>query len=232
MRSVFNNFFIVSALFVILLSCGGGGDEPTPVPEPPVAATLIAPANNEACLNGVSVNSTQSTVTFSWSASKNTDSYSVVVKNLNSSQSTTYNTTAVDIDITLTKGEPYSWHVISKSGAVSQTAESSTWKFYLAGDGIVSYAPFPAGIVHPVPGSTVNGTSTYLQWQGSDVDNDIVSYEVFLDETDATTSKGTTASTKLENVAVSSGKTYYWKVITTDSEGNTSDSGVFTFKVN
>ena len=36
----------------------------------------------------------------------------------------------------------------------------------------------------------------------------------------------------LSNVSVSSATTYYWKVVTKDLKGNTSDSGVYSFTVN
>jgi len=193
---------------------------------------LQAPANDEVCLTGVSVNVTQSEVAFSWNISQHTDSYNAVVKNLNSGQSSNYNTNTNDTSITLNKGEPYSWYVVSKSNSVSQTAQSDTWKFYLAGDGTINYAPFPASIVHPTPGSTVNGVTTYLKWEGNDVDNDIASYDVYLDQTDGTSLIGNSAIQQIENVAVTSGKTYYWKVITKDDQANSSDSGVFSFKVN
>ena len=184
------------------------------------------------CLTGISVNATQSEVTFSWNASQHTDSYNVVVKNLNSGQSSTYSSNTNDTSIALNKGVPYSWHVVSKSNSVSQTAQSDTWKFYLAGDGTVNYAPFPASIIHPTPGSTVNGDTTYLKWEVNDVDDDIVSYDVYFDQIDGKTLIGNSVIQQMENVAVISGKTYYWKVITKDSQGNSSDSGVFSFKVN
>ena len=223
--------FIV--IMLVLVSCGGS-DDPTPPPSvnPPTAATLQAPANDEVCLTGVSINSTQSEVAFSWNISQHTDSYNLAVKNLNSGQSSSYSTNTNDTSITLNKGEPYSWYVVSKSNSVSQTVQSDTWKFYLAGDGTVNYAPFPANIIHPTPGSTISGDTTYLKWEGNDVDNDIASYDVYLDQTDGSTLVGNIAIQQMENVAIISGKTYYWKVITKDVLGNSSDSGVFSFKVN
>ena len=34
------------------------------------------------------------------------------------------------------------------------------------------------------------------------------------------------------NVVVTAGTTYYWKVVTKDAQGNTSESNMFQFKVN
>ncbi len=226
---------IYSVIFFLFIgatvSCGGGDDAPPPIPKPPAAATLIAPENNLVCLTGVSINDTQSEVDFSWNSSQNTDSYDIVVKNLNVDQTTTYNSNTNSTKITLLKGEPYSWYVKSKSGSVTQTAESTVWKFYLAGDGKVHYAPFPASIVHPVSGATVNGMSTFLKWMATDVDNDIVSYEVYFDQTDGSTLLDIITEMSVDDVVVESGKIYYWKVLVRDSQANVSDSGVLTFKV-
>ena len=64
------------------------------------------------------------------------------------------------------------------------------------------------------------------------MDNDIIEYEVFFGTTPTpTTSIGTVADDSLSDVAVASGNTYYWKVITEDSIGNTSESEVFQFRV-
>ncbi len=228
---ILNRFGFLVAMLV-MVSCGGGGDDPAPSVDLPTSATLMSPSNNEVCLTGVSVNATQSEVTFSWNASQHTDSYNVVVKNLNSGQATTYSSNTNGTTITLNKGVPFSWHVVSKSNSVSQTAESATWKFYLAGDGTINYAPFPANIVHPKPGSTISGSTTYLKWEANDVDDDIDSFDIYLDETGGTTFIGNSVPDQMENIAIISGRTYYWKVITKDSQGNSSDSGVFSFKVN
>jgi hypothetical protein len=114
-------------------------------------------------------------------------------------------------------------------------ATSETWLFYNAGSE-TTYAPFPAQIVNPTSGSTVQkdiANEVYLEWSGADVDNDIDSFEVFFSEVNPpSTSVGITNSTTMElPVGVESGTVYYWRVLTTDLEGNTSDSGVFDFKV-
>ncbi|NNC35658.1 MAG: hypothetical protein HKO09_12340, partial [Croceitalea sp.] len=102
------------------------------------------------------------------------------------------------------------------------------------GPGIENYAPFPAEAVSPSRGANIATTTTVeLAWSGSDVDDDIVSYEVFFGTDAATTNSiGVTAEEALPNVEVTSGIIYYWLVITTDSAGNTSTSEVFEFRVN
>lgn len=231
------NRAIVLSLFLLGASCGGGGggdDEPTPIPVPdPKAATLTFPANNEACNEGTNVNDTQSSVTFQWSASQDTDSYEVNLKNLSNNSTTKTNANTNQATITILRGTPYEWFVVSKATGTNKTATSSTWKFYNQGAGVENYAPFPAEAISPKRGETIESTTTVsLKWEGSDVDNDISDYEVFFGtDTNTSTSLGTTTNTTLD-ATVSSGSTYYWKVITKDSQDNTSDSEVFEFKVN
>ncbi|WKB80606.1 hypothetical protein [Cellulophaga omnivescoria] len=221
---------------VILSSCGGGGDDSPSEPEvfPPTASTLSLPANDEVCLTGSSINGTQATVTFTWQGATNVNSYNVVIKNLSTEQENTFTTTSETLDVTLTKGEPYSWYVVSTSNTTTETAKSDVWKFYLAGDGIVNYAPFMAEALSPEIGETVSASNNKvtLSWRGTDVDNDIKDYEVFVATTSPpATSIGTTTDAFLEHT-VSPGTVYYWQVVTTDQENNSSNSQIFEFKVN
>jgi|SRR5690606_17570404 len=220
---------------MMLLGCGGDDDGPAePIVVPPTAAVLSEPAKDEVCLNGTSINEVQSEVKFIWEASPNTDSYNLVIKNLITEQTNTYTTVSPTQNVTLNKGEPYSWYILSKADKVSETAQSATWKFYLAGDGIVSYAPFPAEITSPEMGSSISGTNgtVNLRWKGSDADNDISGYEVVFGTEDPPVTNLGNTSDEVFNVAVTPGSIYYWQVITKDSEGNTSTSEIFQFKVN
>ncbi|PHS54130.1 MAG: hypothetical protein COB01_02515 [Lutibacter sp.] len=221
-------------MLVTLLSCGGGGDDPEPDPvpiSPPSSATLVFPSNNEECNTGDSLNATQSKVNFQWNSSANTNLYTVIVKNLLTGTEFSTNATSNQMDIIISKSTPYKWWVISKSNETTKTAKSAEWKFYNSGDGVKTYAPFPAELIAPVMGiSTSDGTVT-IEWIGSDVDNDIKEYDVYFGIAMLpTTILETTTNQKIENVAVSA-NTYYWKVVTRDDEGNTSTSEVFQFKV-
>jgi hypothetical protein len=220
----------ISIILIFLLTLGCSKDNPG---NPnPIATSLIFPDNNQECNQGVDVSTTQSTVTFRWSATSNTDSYNVVLKNLNTQSTTSHSSTTNELAITIQKGIPYSWHVISKSSNVVETAQSAIWKFYNAGDPIESYVPFPADLVAPIMGSTLTGvTSQTLSWQGSDIDNDIVSYDVYFDTTSPPTTLEGITSTGSMNITVAAGNTYYWRIVTNDGEGNSSRSEIFEFRV-
>jgi hypothetical protein len=219
----------VNIILTLLLILSCSKDEGNPNPS---ATSLIFPDNNQECNQGVDISATQSTVTFRWTTSTKTDSYDVFLKNLNTLSTISLSSLTTELAITIDKGTPYSWYVISKNMKVLETAQSDTWKFYNVGDAIASYAPFPADLIAPAMGSTLTGiTSQNLSWSGSDIDNDIVSYDVYFDTVNPpVTLEGNTAASNID-VTVAAGNTYYWRVVTKDSQGNNSQSEIFEFRV-
>ena len=74
--------YIYYFIIILFISCSGedsgsgdGGGDPPPPPPAPAASTLSTPAKDTECLDGENVE-------FKWSASNNTDSYDIFVKNL------------------------------------------------------------------------------------------------------------------------------------------------------
>jgi len=235
-----------SFLFTLtLISCGGGGGDDGggsggggggPVVNPPGKSTLTAPANSETCETGTSISATQSEVTFTWTASSDTNTYDLKITNLNTS--VVINRTAItstSTKVTLDKGVPYSWNITSKSTASTTSTASDTWKFYLLGPGIVNYAPFPADLKTPTSGSTVtrdgDGKVTFT-WDGSDPDGDSLNYTLYVDTTDGKQTPPTAQTdltVKTLAVALDAATTYYWRVKTSDGT-NSSYSIVYSFK--
>jgi len=221
--------------FILLLSSCAPED---PIPVEPGVATLLSPANDETCLDGTSLNDTQSNVDFSWSTATDAVSYEVVVTNLLTQSSQTFTAVSNQTTLALTKAEPYSWRVRSIGEEGSTPSESEQWKFYLAGDAVVNYAPFPSELISPRSGANItpniNNLIT-LSWNASDVDGDLAQFEVYLDQTDATTRIETidyqAQETSLD-VEVENNATYYWKIIAIDANGNQSNSGVYSFRTN
>ena len=231
-------FFIL-----IFISCGGdggdGGDgnvDPPP-PSPPGSVSLTAPANGKVCETGTSTSDTKSNVDFSWQASSNTTSYDLQVTNLNTSVAINKTgLTTINATVELDKGQPYIWKVISKNTSTTQTGTSSSWKFYLAGQGIKNYAPFPADLKAPASGSTVSRSSegkVTFTWEGSDPDQgDELKYTLYVDKTDGKQSPAsdlTNITEKTVDVALDAGTLYYWRVKTSDGT-NSSFSMVYSFK--
>ncbi|GMN07151.1 hypothetical protein MTsPCn5_25400 [Croceitalea sp. MTPC5] len=245
-----NNFLYLSILSCALISTGcsssssdddnpppptGGGDDDPVVVLAPSAATLVFPEDVTECNTGVvdPNDETKSTVTFEWNISENTDRYTVTLTNLNTNSSTFVNSNTNEVDILIDRGTPYSWFVTSRANGTSESADSQVFRFFNEGPGVENYAPFPAEAVAPSRGATIATTTMVtLEWTASDIDDDIVSFEVFFGtEADPVTSIGSGETTSLEAVPVTSGTTYFWTVVTTDSTGNTSTSEIFQFKV-
>ena len=229
-----NLLILFGGLTLLLNSCTT--DEPLPLE--PSAATLLSPANNETCLDGISLNDNQSNVNFNWTNAQNASSYEIIITNLLTQSSQTFTAASNQTTVALSKAEPYSWLVKSIGEPGSTPVESEQWKFYLAGDAVVNYAPFPTELIAPRSGANItpdiNNLIT-LNWKGSDVDGDLTSYEVYLDQVDASTLNTVLLyeanETSLE-VEVANNATYYWKVIAIDANGNQSDSGSYAFRTN
>jgi hypothetical protein len=113
---------------------------------------------------------------------------------------------------------------------------SATRKFYLAGAAASSYAPFPAELTTPASGAKIDADGAAsiqvsFAWQGSDVDNDIASYALYLDNENASTQVIASQTDTTATQTLTSGKTYYWKVVTTDKVGNKSNSAISGFQI-
>lgn len=225
-------------LLIALCSCGKKeSPDATPVltQTAPDKAVLTAPASNSTCTIGRVISATQSGILFSWNASTNTDSYDLVIKNLLIGVATTQTVAATQLEVTLLRNTPYSWYVVSKSAKTTQTAQSGVFKFYNQGNSTTYYAPFPADLNLPTMGQSLNATAgkITLTWTGASVDNDIVGYDVYVGTGSSTlslTKQNLVASSF--DIAVTSGTSYYWKVITKDAQGNMSTSDVYQFNVN
>lgn len=205
-----------------------------PIPAPS-AALLTSPLKNESCNTGTVLSNTESTVVFNWAIAKNTETYELSIKNLLSNEICSQIAISNTATATLKRNTPYSWFVTSKSSKTAEINKSEVWKFYNAGPTSTNYAPFPAEIVAPKMNdvATLSGGKVILSWTGLDVDKDITGYDIFFgaNSSPALYQGNLAANVTTLNVTAST-NTYYWKVITKDSKGNSSDSGVFKFVVN
>ncbi|WP_289039188.1 hypothetical protein [uncultured Zobellia sp.] len=223
-------------ILALLLSACSNGDDTIQMPEAvndPVAVLLVFPEENMECNEGVILSDAQSKVTFKWSVSEYTDSYEVNLQNLDTQNITKIESTTNSTDIILDRGSAYKWYVVSKSDKSIEIAESESWQFYNAAQGVVNYAPFPADATNPISGSNITSSSNKvtLSWEGTDLDDDIVDYEVFYGTANPpTSSSGVLTDTTFE-LDVTIGSTIYWSVKTRDKTNNFSVSEIFNFTV-
>ncbi|WP_437396998.1 hypothetical protein [Flagellimonas lutimaris] len=227
--------YLVLIMTVSLFSCGGGGsDDPDPIPNvpAPTAVTLVFPDNNEECTESIVISVTESKVTFQWSPSENTDSYTVNLRNLESGTQSSSTTTNTEMELTLNRGTAYSWTVVSAADGTNETATSNTWRFYNAGAAIENYAPFPAYNPYPEMGVAVDEGNINLEWEGADLDGDTLSYTLYMDTVSPPAAVLGETDTDSYETTIEANMVYYWKVVTMDSAGNSSESEIFEFRTN
>ena len=213
---------------ILIWSCGS-----EPIPEPQ-ATVLIAPADLNECTTALVLSETERQVKFQWTLALNTDSYELVVVNTLTNARYEKTSSLLTESIVLTSGASYRWYVNSKSLLSSAVGKSSVRQFYLEGSQDESYLPFPAVLLRPENQSIVDLESSgdfLFDWEGYDLDEDIVSYAVYLGKTEDNldlVQEGLTVSQL--SLSFDTGERYFWQIITLDSEGNTSKSEVYSFQ--
>ncbi len=221
---------------LVLGGCSGVDTPPNPSLPNPGDVTLISPEKNKTCEAGSIISDLQREVFFSWSAAPNADFYDLRITDLNTNIVTIVDKIiGTNTKVVLKKGTPYSWNLISRSGKSTMEGKSESWNFYLAGTGISNYAPFPATIVSPLPGATISPTlnKIKLSWKGADPENDKLTYTVYLDSIDGKQqplASLTDLSTSTIEVALETGKIYYWRIRSSDGS-NASTTIVYQFKI-
>lgn len=204
---------------------GNGGNFDTPN-----GVKLVFPSENALCNEGTNLTPTESTVYFEWEPNTNAQLYTLTLENLGSAVMTQYTTEDFIFPVTIERAEAFRWYV--EYVFENEIKKSSIWNFYNAGPGVQSYAPFPALIISPSMAQNLPATnSVTLEWSGSDVDNDIVSYDVYFGTNSSPDLFESGLISNQTSVPVLSGTIYYWNVITIDSAGNSSESGVHQFNV-
>lgn len=217
-------------LIILLVACGKDS------PKPPEAAVLIFPQQNSECITGISLNNTSSQVEFRWLAAKYADTYQLKFTNvLTNSSVTNAPTEALSVRVPLLKGVPYQWTITTQNNETQEISVSEAWYFYNAGTE-TTFPPFPAQINMPLSGASVArdlNNEVTLGWTGADVDNDIATYDVYLDTVANPQLLLVSTSISITEIpaSVAADTIYYWRVVTTDREGNSSDSGTFSFRV-
>ena len=226
--------FLIFSVLLLLLGCQKDDPDPALIIKNPTKALLVFPYENSECNEGTNITASHSTVLFEWRSAENTDEYELVLFNLSTENQSSHLASENKIPVVLQRGTPYAWYVISRSDKTDSTAISEIWKFYNASEGVESYAPFPAEIITPQMAETINSVSGVLtlDWNGSDVDNDIIGYDLYFGTTNPPDLFESNLQESVQtDVQVESDSIYYWSVTTKDAHGNSSDSGIFQFKI-
>ncbi|MBC2838543.1 hypothetical protein [Robiginitalea sp. SC105] len=221
-------FTVIAAL--VLAACGSDDS-----PKVPQAVSLIYPENNSECTTGISRSETTSEVEFRWEEARYAVRYELTVSNLQTNVTENIITSGINASLVLEKGTAYSWYVVARNQSGQDGPAGTTWQFFNAGSAL-SYPPFPAQLKNPLSGESVTADENdeiILRWDGADADGDLAGYELYFG-TDAAALPLFGALGAAQNsqvVSVASGTVYYWEILSRDAEGNTSRSGVYSFRV-
>ena len=229
----------IAVLSLLVLSCGGGGDDPIPNPIPtpvnkvPTTPGLVTPTNNKLCIDNA--------VQFEWNASTDPEGdvvnceLQIATNNAFSQGLITKISTNTSISVTLNKGIAYYWRVKAKDNENASSSYSSTFSFYTEGNGESNHLPFSPSIITPTFDATIQGASTTLEWSASDVDtDDILKFDVYFGTTNPPTSKISENQSGLTlNVnSLTPASNYYWYVKVKDDKGGQTIGQVWSFKTN
>jgi len=216
---------------LVMLSCHKKIEFPA---LPPTKAVLLFPVKDEACIYGKFISSTQNSMNFMWEKAGYTESYDLIIKNLITKEIKTISVSDNSIDVILNNSTPYAWSVVSKSSKSDVKSESETWKFYNSGPGASNYIPYPAEAITPKMGETITAVNNLisLDWEALDLDNDITSYNLYFDTNpNPGLYRENYSTSSAADITVKSNTTYYWKIVTIDLMGNSSESVVYKFVV-
>ena len=217
---------IASIVIAVLLSTCSKSS----IPEPD-SALLTTPENSNTCVP-LSTTASQGVVNFGWEEAQNTDSYEVFVRNNITQTEQKKSADLTSTTFTLDRGVPYSWWVVSSSEASAVDTKSKVWSFYLEGIQQETFLPFSALLNNPQDEQevTLSSGEINLQWTGSDLDDDIAHYQVYIGtNADQMTLVQDNQITSSYSVLLDVGQTYFWQIITVDQRGNKSQSAIQSF---
>jgi hypothetical protein len=191
-------------------------------PEPEIelgSFNLVFPDNNLICTEGEDIGNNEISIDFMWTASENATAYDLAITNLDSNETKKFSSTTTSKAVSIPRDAQFSWKVTASDD--NKTKESQQWNFYSEGIAVENFAPFPAEI------TTQDQTNGFVEisWTGSDLDNDIETYELYFG-TDVENLEFivSTSVDSSSSQPIIYGTNYYIEVVTTDERGNTSSS--------
>ncbi|WP_163517683.1 SusE domain-containing protein [Gelidibacter japonicus] len=213
-----------SILFcTIFLGCSTGGDSDPDLPKniAPTIPTLSSPSNTLLCVNNI--------LEFKWEASSDGNGDAITYKieiskdNQFTSISKTATVSGTTMTFTLERGVAYYWRVEAIDSKNESSGFSKVFSLYTEGDGATNYLPYAPQLIKPELSASIEVTTATLEWLGSDVDDDPLTYDIYFDENNPpTTLVSENQVVQTFEVLLAPNKTYYWKVIVKDNkEGRT-----------
>jgi hypothetical protein len=218
----------------LAFSCSGGGDDangpdPDPVNTAPTVPNQVYPLSNTLCIDN--------NVEFNWNAATDAEgnfiSYNIEVSENSSFSPISYTRSSLvtSIIISLDKGKSYYWRIKARDNKNAESAYSSVSQFLTEGEGVSNHLPFAPVLVVPALNAEIDGTSTTLSWTASDVDNDSLAFDVYLDTNSNPTTKVSEnqIATTHEASGLTAATTYYFKVVAKDEKGGVTIGQIWSF---
>ncbi|GAA4273685.1 fibronectin type III domain-containing protein [Aquimarina gracilis] len=215
----------------LVLSCSGdddGGPQIDLSNADPTIPSLIFPTNNLTCTN--------IDLTFSWNAATDSDgdtiSYVIDISTDSSFDTIAFTVTTTQRNRTfnLDKGVTYFWRVKAMDNKGNESDYSATQSFFTEPDAAVNTLPNAPEVVSPEIGSRVSETTITLNWNASDADGDTLVYDVYFGDTDSPALVAEAIDVSTLDVSVSSGTTYYWRVVAKDPNQSATMGQLWNFR--
>jgi len=236
MKNKIETYIILGLFYVFAVSCGGSDDDPPAPPPPPnlapsVVESLIYPTPDLLCIDntvefkwGNATDPENDAIKYKITVASDRELTNVVKQRLVATNSTVF---------TFEKGKALYWNMIAVDRKNNEGPASATQAFYTSGSGTTNHAPFTAVLVAPENKSTINFGTISLMWSGSDADiDDVLTYELFFGESNNPSLKQANITDTSFDIAVETGKTYYWKVNSIDNSGVKTIGQVWEFLTN
>lgn len=217
----------------VFLGCSTAGDSESDNPKnnAPTVPTLSSPSHTLLCVNNI--------VTFSWDATSdaNDDTITYTIEVSKDTQfsaiAKTATVSSTEMTFTLEKGVAYYWRVKASDSKNASSRFSSVFSLYTEGEGASNHLPYAPQLIKPELSAAIEGATATLEWSGSDVDADPLTYTIYFDDTNppsTVVSENQVAQTY--EVMIASKKRYYWKVVVKDDKQGTTIGQVWNFSTN
>lgn len=216
---------------LLLVSCEADDDTGAPpviANEAPTVPKLVFPINNEACTNfnlefdwDSATDNDQDEIRYIIDVAEN-DRFSTILFTESTSQ--TVNT------FTLSKGTTYFWRVKAIDSQGNESAYAPVESFFTEPEAGVNTIPNTPTIVSPLLGERLSATTITLDWDATDADNDLLTYDVYFGETNPPVLLSQNVDVTTFDVSVLPDKTYYWRIVVKDNHQGTAIGQLWRFK--
>ncbi|SFF68204.1 hypothetical protein SAMN04488033_10461 [Salegentibacter agarivorans] len=225
------NLLIGFVIFVAACTADGEDEDPIENQAPSQVDSLIYPSDNLLCADN--------TIDFEWEASTDPDGDDIsylleITRDIDfSTIDHSFTLISTSKSTTLEKDIAYYWRVKAIDSKNLGSDYSTVYQFYTEGVGETNHIPFAPELIAPSLNEVVSGTSSTLEWDANDVDNDPLIFDIYFDtENPPITKIGDNQSDKTLSVDINAVTTYYWKVVAKDGKGGQSVGQVWSFSTN